>query len=95
MVVDEYGLCPPHQVTLIAIGSNLLTLGTYPPDVQSSRNIFPYHADHIFTMDEHVKIVPMNYSEHGYRGSGLPVFGLSGVILQAGEHRNVRNSIAF
>jgi hypothetical protein len=95
MVVDEYGLCPPHQVTPVAIGSDLLTLGMYPPDVQSSRNIFPYHADHIFTMDEHAKIVPMNYSEHGYRGSGLPVFGLSGVILQASEHRNERNSIAF
>lgn len=95
MVIDRYGLCHPHQITLIAIGSDPLPVGMFPPDVQFSGNIFPHHTHYISAGDEHAKIVPMNYSEHGWIKPGIQEFDLSGVILQGGEGRNVSNSIVL
>jgi len=92
MDIHGHRCCYVCPIRRIAITSNPLPVGTFPLDVQLAGNLFTHHADLSSAMNENGMFVPMYLSVNGWRGRGVPEFGVSGVIIYTREGKNMTNS---
>jgi len=92
MNIDWHRLFHLCQIGPVAICGDYVPVGTCPLDVKLVGNHFTHHADHRSTIDEDGKLVPINVSGNNWRVPGEMEFGVSGVISQTDEGRNLSDS---
>jgi hypothetical protein len=87
--IDQYELHHRRELTQMAIGSHYHPVSMFPTDIQLCGDILPHHAELQSNFADHGMFVAVYLSGRGGRGSSMPAVGISDVIIQASEGKNV------